>query len=130
MFGFQHGSLDISKDVAYDSNTLFNTLYQISMALMQGKQWVVTSSQYKIVDDNVSNNSQDTILMLGIATFVVKIIAFGKITKDERENIDAHIQFSNILPFCTFIELFDSSSSGNITPSSLEGNVHPSPMEL
>jgi len=86
------------------------------MALMQGKQWVVTSSQYKIVYDNVNNNSQDIILMLGIAAFVVKIIAFGKIAKDERENIDAHIQFSNILPFCTFIELFDSSSSGNITP--------------
>jgi hypothetical protein len=81
------------------------------MALTQGKQWVVTFSQYKIVDDNVNNNSQDTIL----TTFVVKIIAFGKIAKDERENIDAHIHFSNILPFCTFIELFDSSSSGNIT---------------
>jgi hypothetical protein len=49
------------------------------MAWMQGKQWVVTSTQYKIIDDNVSNNSQDTILTLGIVAFVVKIIAFGKI---------------------------------------------------
>jgi len=54
--------------------------------------------------------------MLGIATLLVKIIALDKIVKDERENIDAHIQFSNIFPFCTFIELFDSSSNGNITP--------------
>jgi hypothetical protein len=53
--------------------------------------------------------------MLRIVAFVVKIIAFGKIAKDEHQNIDARIQFSNILPFCTSIELFDSSSSGNIT---------------
>jgi len=86
------------------------------MELMQGKQWVVTSSQYKIVNDNVSNNSQDTILTLGIVAFVVKIIAFGKIAKDEHENIDVHMQISNILPFCTFIELFDSYFNGNITP--------------
>jgi hypothetical protein len=44
MFGFQRDSLHISKDVAYDSNTVFSTLYQISMASVQGKQWVVTSS--------------------------------------------------------------------------------------
>ncbi len=45
MFGFQCDSLHISKDVAYDSNnTIFSTLYRISMALVQGKQWVVTSS--------------------------------------------------------------------------------------
>jgi len=86
------------------------------MALTQGKQWVVTFSRYKIVDDNVNNNSQDTILTLGIATLFVKIIALDKIVKDERENINARIQFSYIFPFCTFIELFDSSPSGNITP--------------
>ncbi len=76
----------------------------------------MTSSRYKIVDDNVSNNSQNTILTLVISAFIVKIIAFSKIAKDEREDIDAHVQFSNTLPFCTFIELFDSSSGGDITP--------------
>jgi hypothetical protein len=61
------------------------------MASAQGKQWVVTSSRYRIIDDNVSNNSQDTILMPWIATFVMKIITFSKIAKDEREDIDTQV---------------------------------------
>jgi len=61
------------------------------MVSVQGKQWVVTFSQYRIIDDNVNNNSQDTILMLGIVAFVVKIIVPDKITKEKCEDIDARI---------------------------------------
>jgi hypothetical protein len=55
-------------------------------------------------------------LTLGTITFVVKIIVLDKIAKEEHEDFDVHVQFSNILPFFTFIELFDSSFGGNSTP--------------
>ncbi len=75
MFIFQPCSLHISKDVLYDSNNLVSSLlYQIPTTSSQGHQWDLSYDQYRIIGDSLIHNSQDTILMPGIACFVVKIV--------------------------------------------------------
>jgi hypothetical protein len=57
----------------------------------------------------LSANSQDTILMVGAACFVVKIV------KDDNEVLDIFPQCLDIVASFVFIELFDSSSSDALT---------------
>jgi hypothetical protein len=59
MFSFQHGSLHIFKDAAYDANNnISSSVYQISIATIQGQEWVVSSRRYKVVCANVFAHSQ------------------------------------------------------------------------
>ncbi len=75
MFSFQPSSLHISKDVSYDFNNFVSSfLYQIPMTSLQGRQWVVDYGYYRIVGDNLVHDSQEIILTIGIAGFVVEIM--------------------------------------------------------
>jgi hypothetical protein len=75
MFVFQLGSLHIFKDVLYDFNNLVSSsLYQIPTMSSKGCQWVVGFGHYHIVGNNLTHNSQDTILMLGIVGSIVEIV--------------------------------------------------------
>jgi len=102
--------LHISKDILYDSNNLvFNSLYQIPTTSFQGHQWVVGCDEYHIVGDNLCHKSQDTILTPSTTGFIVKIV------KDKHKVFDILPQCLDILAFSIFIELFDSSSSDDLT---------------
>jgi hypothetical protein len=58
MFGFQPRSLHIFKDVAYDANNNVSSLvYQISISIVQGQEWVVSFGCYKVVGVNVFAHS-------------------------------------------------------------------------
>jgi hypothetical protein len=73
MFVFQPCSSHIFKDVLYEyNNFVSSSLYQIPMTSSQGKQWVVGCGHYRIVGDSLVHNSQETILTVGIASYVVK----------------------------------------------------------
>jgi hypothetical protein len=64
MFVFQLGSLYIFKDAAYDANNnVSSSVYQISIAKIQGQEWVVGSRCYRVVCANIFAHSQKTILM-------------------------------------------------------------------
>jgi hypothetical protein len=62
-FGFQLSSLHIFKDVAYNvNNNISSSVYQMPHTT-QGKHWVVSSTQYKVVGNNVPIHLHKTILM-------------------------------------------------------------------
>ncbi len=112
MFAFQLGFLHISKDVLYESNNLVSSsLYQIPTTSSQGHQWVVACGCYRIVGYNLTHNFQDNIFTLRTTSFVVKIV------KDEHKVLDTLPQCSNIFASSFFIELSNSSSSDDLTPS-------------
>jgi hypothetical protein len=48
----------MSKDATYDANNnVFSLVYQMSITIAQGQEWVVSSKCYKVVDDNVLTHS-------------------------------------------------------------------------
>ncbi len=101
----------ISKNILYDSNKVFfSWLYHIHTTYFQGRQWVVGSSYYYIMGNNLSHNFQKTILMLGITSFVVKIV------KQKTNVSHIFLQCSNALAFFVFIELCNSSLGDDFTP--------------
>ncbi len=58
MFGFQPGSQHIFKDVTYDANNnISSSMYQISIDIVQGQEWVVSSGRYRVVGANVFTHS-------------------------------------------------------------------------
>jgi hypothetical protein len=58
MFVFQPSSLRISKGVLYDfDNFVSSLLYHIPTTSFQGRQWVVGSSRYCVVADNLIHSS-------------------------------------------------------------------------
>jgi len=64
MFGFQLGSLHISKDVTFDANNnVSNSMYRMLATTIQGQEWVVSSRCYKVVGDNIFAHSKEAILM-------------------------------------------------------------------
>lgn len=59
MFSFQHGWLHIFNYAPYDANNnISSSMYQISIATIQGQEWVVSSRCYKVVRANVFAHSQ------------------------------------------------------------------------
>ncbi len=75
----------------YDSNNLvLSLLYQIPTT-SQRCQWVVGYGRYRILGDNLTYDSQKTILMLGTASSIVKII------KDEHEVLDTFLNVQMLL---------------------------------
>jgi hypothetical protein len=44
--------------------------------------WIITNSRYRIVGENVFNNSQDIVLTLDIVTSVANINAEGVLMKE------------------------------------------------
>jgi hypothetical protein len=71
---------------------------------------VVGCGRYHIVGDNLPHNFQETILTTGTACSVVKIVK----QKFEVDNI--FLQCFDVLASFVFIELFNSSSSEDLTP--------------
>jgi hypothetical protein len=67
------------------------------MTSSQGRQWVVGYGYYRIVGDNLVHNSQETILTIGIAGSMVKIM------KQELEVDDTFLQCSNVLMLLHFL---------------------------
>ncbi len=80
------------------------------MTSLQGRQWVVGCGRYCIEGDNLLCKYQETILMVGIASFVVKIV------KKKLKVDNPFLQCSDALVSFTFIELFDSSVGEDLTP--------------
>jgi hypothetical protein len=71
---------------------------------------MVGSSHYRIVSNSLIHNFQDTILTPRTTSSVVKIV------KDEHKVLDILPQCLDILTSIVVIELFDSTSSDNLTP--------------
>jgi hypothetical protein len=72
--------------------------------------WLVGCGRYRIIGDSLAHNSQETIVTIGTASFVVKTV------KQEFEVDDIFLQsFVGLAP-SVFIELFDSSSDEDLTP--------------
>jgi hypothetical protein len=71
---------------------------------------VVNCGRYHIAGDNFVHTSHETILTTGIASFMVKTM------KQELKVDDTFPQFFNALASFTFIELFDSFTSEDLTP--------------
>ncbi len=72
---------------------------------------MVGCGHYHIVGDSLVHNFQETILTTGTVSFVVKIMV-----KQELKVDDTFPQCSNVFAFSVFIELFNSSSSEDLTP--------------
>jgi hypothetical protein len=88
------------------------------MTFSQGRQQIVGYGGYCIVDDSLTHNSQETILMVGIVGSVVKIV-MQKFKIDDT----LHQCFDAIVSFI-FIELFDSSMGEDLTtPPSLMNSL-------
>ncbi len=71
---------------------------------------MVGCGYYRIIGDNLLHNYQETILTIGIACFVVKIV------KQQLEVDDTLPQCSDALASFVFIESSDSFSSEDLTP--------------
>ncbi len=109
MFTFQLCSLHISKDVPYDfNNFISSTIYQIPMS-SQRRQRVVGCGHYCIVGDSLAHNYQETILMATPTCSMVKTV------KQKPEVDDVLLRYFDVLASFIFIELFDSSSSEDLT---------------
>ncbi len=71
---------------------------------------MVGHGHYRIVGDSLVHYSQETILMEGTTSFVVKTM------KQEFKVDNIFLQCSDALMSFTFIELFDSFAGENLTP--------------
>jgi hypothetical protein len=80
------------------------------MTSSQRRQWVVGCGHYYFVGDSLVHNSQETILTIGIANLVIKIV------KQELEVDDILPQCYDVLAHSIFTELSNSSSSEDLTP--------------
>jgi hypothetical protein len=67
------------------------------MTSFQGRHWVVGNGCYHIVGDSLTHNSQETILVLGMTCFVVKVV------KQEHEINNILLQCSNVHVSFVFI---------------------------
>jgi hypothetical protein len=67
------------------------------MTFFQGRRWVVGNGCYHIVGDNLIHNSQETILMLGMTCYVVKVV------KQEHEINNILLQCFNVHASFVFI---------------------------
>ncbi len=107
MFGFQLGSLHISKDVAFDANNnVSNSVYWMLGATIQGQEWVVSFGCYKVVGDNVFAHSKETILMPWKTTSMVKTIISRCNKMEDIFYLNAKHHTFNIVPLYVFIDLF------------------------
>jgi hypothetical protein len=103
-------------------------VYQISISIVQGQEWVVIFGCYKVVGANVFAHSQETILTLRITTFVVKVMISGCKKTKNIFDLDADLHTSNIAPSSMFIDLFGFLSKEGL-PSLVESStvwLHPS----
>jgi hypothetical protein len=112
MFIFQPSSLRISKYVFNNLNNFVSSfLYYIPTTSSQRRQggwlWLLSHCWWYL-----AHNSQETILMVGITGFVVKIV------KQELEVDDTLLQCFDAFAFSIFMKLSNSSSSEDLTPPS------------
>ncbi len=74
MFGFQRGSIHVSRDDVYDDNNVVkNSIYHESISNPNGVHWDVKARRYMIVGNNFIQCSQGTIFTPGIIAFVVNV---------------------------------------------------------
>jgi hypothetical protein len=63
MFVFQRRVVHVSKYVSYeDDNIILSFVYQVLDVNLGGMFWTITTGKYWIIDDNVLNNFQNTIV--------------------------------------------------------------------
>lgn len=104
MFGFFPSSIHIFMDVAWDDNNkVTNEIYWVLVFRSQGLHWLVTMSKYRIIEDQLFKKSHNTIITLGIVSFVANI-TLHVIDVNKEPSEDA-CNFP--LPKSTFIELGD-----------------------
>jgi hypothetical protein len=72
-------------------------VYQISIAPIQGQEWVVSSGRYRVVGANVFTHFEETILMLRTTSSMVKIMISGYNKTEDIFDLDANIHTSNIV---------------------------------
>ncbi len=81
-------------------------MYQISIAIVQGQEWVLNFKRYKVVGANIFAHSSETILTLGTIAFMVKATVLGCNKTKDIFDLDADLHTSNIAPSFVFNDLF------------------------
>ncbi len=111
--------MHISKDDAYDDNNNATTsIYQSLVFSLEGLQWLINVSKFKIIDDIMSKTFQNIVFMLRTVIFVANDIEHGVQVRGELT------LFGNeSLMFCSkhdtsFIELCESSKDNGAVPNS------------
>jgi hypothetical protein len=75
MFGFHPRMVHVPKDDAYDANNnVIRSIYQVPVIVDLGLEWRVNVERFKIIAENLSGSSHNTILMLKIITFVANVV--------------------------------------------------------
>ncbi len=109
MFVFQRGSMHVSKDVSYrEVNIVLSSLYQVLNVNLGGMFWSVTNGKYQIVNENVFNNFQDTIVTLGMTTSMANITNGGVLMKEKPTMVFHDLKFFVPIAKSLFIDLCDS----------------------
>ncbi len=68
--------MHISKDNAdNDNNNVTRSVYQASVTITQGLEWILNSRKFNIMGENLPKNSQNILLTLGSTSFVTNVIA-------------------------------------------------------
>ncbi len=131
MFGFQGGSIHVSKDDVYDEiNVVKNSLYQESISNPNGVHWDVKVGRYRIVGNNLIQCSQGTILTPWTATSVANVALEAFIMKQEALNKEDTLISSLHFLSSTFIDLSDSINEDVFLPMSSNMNVFGSSLTL
>jgi hypothetical protein len=124
MFGFQHGSIYVSKDDAYDDNSVVkNSIYQDSVSNPNKVHWNVKAKRYRIARDNLIQCFQSTIFTPWIATSMANVALEAFIVKQEALNKEETVISSLDFPSSTFIDLRDSSNKDVFLPVNYDVNV-------
>jgi hypothetical protein len=124
MFGFQCGSIHVSKDDACDDNNVVrNSIYQEFISNPNGVHWDVKTRKYRIVNNNLIQCSQGTILTRRIATSVANVVPEAFVMKQEVPN-NEDIPISSLhFPSSNFIDFSDSFDEDVYLPVSSDINV-------
>ncbi len=109
MFGFQCGSFHVSRDDAYNDNTIVkNSIYQEFVSNPNGVHWDVNIRRYKIVGNNLIYYFQGIILTPRVATYVANVAFKASIVTQESSNKeDTPISLSHFAS-STFIDFNNS----------------------
>jgi hypothetical protein len=77
--------------------------------------WIVTNGRYRIIGENVLNNTQNTIVTLGKTTSVANIVIGGVLIKEKPIVTSRDSKFLVPIVKSLFINLCDSSNKDGLS---------------